>query len=227
MVDAVGLIKIDEHDVTRNRYHAACLRSLDFLKGCGEVIIYNGHVEQYGDAYMALLKQCKSEFVMFYSEDTFMMLDDREELFAMLTEMKRFGCDVMKACFHTIEQNSVANVKGKIVTPHGTIFQNDESNHKLFQSAYGSRYYFGVNCITTRSFAEKIWNRKLGHRPHPYELARYSKEFEYKAYVPHKEVLVSIDDPHGHDGSHLLARHEEKFEEIYKELLNDKIIPHS
>jgi hypothetical protein len=222
MIDIVGVVKIDYSNPTRTRYHHACLKSLEFLKGCGEVIIYSGDVSDYGEAYMTLLEQCKQPFVLNYIEDAFMVLDDKRHLEGMLHAMNRFDCEVMRASFFDIETESVKNVSSKIVTEYGTAFRMDQKAYNQFQSAYGYRYMIGVNFITTREFALRFWSRKIkATRPHPFEMARYNPEWVHGCFIPATEVLASIDDSHGEENSCLLNRHEPKFERIYDSLIQN------
>ena len=93
------------------------------------------------------------------------------------------------------------------------------SNFNQYQKYYGSRYYLGTNFITTLWFANKFWNRKFNsNRPHEWEIAKFSKEFEHIAMIPEIEIMASICDSHGEIGTSLLERKEHKFWNIYNTL---------
>lgn len=91
------------------------------------------------------------------------------------------------------------------------VYENSMENYTDYQKYYKSRYYIGVNFITTRKFAERFWNRDCGPRPHEYEVCFYDKEWLHNVMIPSFELMAAVDDPHGEDGSHLLARREDKW----------------
>jgi hypothetical protein len=216
MIDVVGVVKIT--DPQREIYHGACVSSLSFVRHTGDFIIYNGDTPNYGKAYIHLLEQCYQPFVLNYIEDAFVVLDDRDTLFAMLSEMTHYSCDVMKASFHKIELNSLKALDDVTETEYGYVYENTKENHDKYCSYYGLRYWLGVNMITTRSFALRFWDRTLGHRPHGYEFEAYNSDFHHRVYIPKIEIIASIDDDHGEPNTALLNRHDPKFMKIMSNL---------
>jgi len=132
-------------------------------------------------------------------------------------DMKINKVDVCKSSFWQIEQNSKTTIYK--IQKENCIFINDLSNFNQYQKYYGSRYYIGVNFITTLEFAKRFWNRKFNsNRPHEWEIAKFSKEFEYICMLPDIEIMCAIDDEHGEIGTSLLERKEYKFWNIYNNL---------
>lgn len=238
MLDIVGNIKIDPANNTRINYLIACLKSWDFFKDhcriilCiegadtelinrlnkevpGTYIIPSDDKLSYGKRYLDILALCVNPFVLNFIEDHFTLLDDAEFMKGMLNCMKEKNVDVLKSSFFQIEQNSCKTLKRFSDTEYGRIFLHDERNHQEYQRHYVSRYYMGVNFITTREFALKFWNRDLGSTPHPYELSSYSREWEYRCMIPSRELQCAVEDNHGEDGSCILMRKEEKWEKIF------------
>jgi len=220
MLSVVGVIKTDANNPVRQRYKEAAIRSLDFLDT--DIQIFDGDTPDYGAKQVELVRKAKGDFILNFIEDAFMVEDDKSHVYAMLQEMHRYGCRVMRASFHDIEQRSASSVRSKVVTENGLWFDNDQKNFSLFQQAYGVRYYIGVNMITTKDFALRFWNRKMGYRPHPYEVAKYSDTWHHKVYIPGRELLASIDDSHGESSTSLVERKEPKFERIYDTLIQHK-----
>ena len=105
---------------------------------------------------------------------------------------------------------------------YGLIYVNNKTNYNLYQKYYGSRYYIGVNFITTLSFANIFWNRmhtfKNLTRPHEWEISKYDANLECITMIPNIEIQCAIDDNHGEKGTCLLERKEDKFWNIYNAL---------
>lgn len=249
MISIVGNIKCNESKPERVKMLIACIRSFLFLKDeedCRFVLHLEGASEDlylmvwaelkhfknpccfiemgnenlsYGEVYRILLNECPDGFIFNFFEDHFCLLDDKEYLLGLLNHMKENKIDVCKASFHEIEQQSALNVWDKKTTEWGNEWLMNEGNYKGYCIAYGERFFLGVNFITTKEFALKFWNRVAGKTPHGYELPRYSPEWEHTVIIPSREICAAIDDPHGAYNSHLLARNEQKFKDIY-----DKII---
>lgn len=241
MISVVGLLKIDESKPERVEYFFACLRSLEFLNPqfiialdgpskelAIKVLEYSEgkdfyfdrvNAPNYGGKYTELLGLCKYQFVCNFLEDHFCVMDEQREVADILQTMHDYGADVMKATFHKIEMNSVAAVSDKKHLSNGVLFHNDRKAHKEFQKYYGQRFYYGVNAVTTLDFAKRFWDRHFeSRRPHNWELVNYTPELEHTVFIPAKEFLCSIDDPHGLPGSHLLARNDIKFWNLYESL---------
>ncbi len=179
--------------------------------------------EDYGTVYCQLLEYCTDAFVLNLMEDHFCVMDSVEDMEDILNTMKAEKIDVLKATFHKIEQNSMDNIAG-INATGGLCFNNNEFNFRMYNVHYGKRYYIGCNFITTKSFAHKFWNRKLGQRPHGYEIVDYSFDWEHRVMIPAKEVLASIDDAHGEAGTDLLSRDNEKFKKIYDSTISHTVL---
>lgn len=239
MISIVGNIKIN--DLQRLKYLKATLWSFELLKeyqlllnidcDCITLDEITTEVEKigfknyqlsnesgnYGEIYCKLLYLVKSDYVINFFEDHFLLLDDKKQLESILMDMKINKVDVCKSSFWQIEQNSKTTIYK--IQKENCIFINDLSNFNQYQKYYGSRYYLGTNFITTLEFAKRFWNRKFNsNRPHEWEIAKFSKEFEYICMLPDIEIMCAIDDEHGEIGTSLLERKEYKFWNIYNNL---------
>jgi len=239
VISIVGNIKIN--DLQRLKYLKATLWSFELLKeyqlllniDCDCITLDEITIEvekigfknyqlrnesgNYGEIYCKLLYLVKSDYVINFFEDHFLLLDDKKQLESILMDMKINKVDVCKSSFWQIEQNSKTTIYK--IQKENCIFINDLSNFNQYQKYYGSRYYIGVNFITTLEFAKRFWNRKFNsNRPHEWEIAKFSKEFEYTCMLPDIEIMCAIDDEHGEIGTSLLERKEDKFWNIYNNL---------
>lgn len=239
LLDVVGNIKVNESDPERVKYLIACIRSFKFLQGHCRFVLNmegaNGGLMQrideeldgfdyillsdsgtsYGDIYCSLLSMCESPFVLNFFEDHFCITDSIDTLTLLLRVMNNLNINVCKASFHQIEQISALNVFDKEICLSGTYWNMDHNNYTAYCRAYGERYFLGVNFLTTRAFALRFWNRSLGPTPHTYELAKYDENWQHRVIVPAFEICAAIDDEHGQHNSHLLARKDKKFWDIY------------
>jgi hypothetical protein len=242
MLSIVGNIKIN--DSARLKYLKATLWSFEFIKDCQlllnidcdcetldeitkevrklgfknfEISNKNGN---YGEIYCELLEKVNSDFVLNYIEDKFYVLDNRDKLAIVLKAMKLNKVDICKDSFFKIEQNSSKELFSHYDSSYGIIFENNKTNHNLYQKYYGSRFFVGVNFITTLEFAKKFWSRKINtNRPHEYEIAKYNPEFEHRCMITNFELGASCDDNHGELGTCLLERKDEKkFWNIYNKV---------
>lgn len=239
MISIVGNIKIN--DLQRLKYLKATLWSFELLKeyqlllniDCDCITLDEITIEvekigfknyqlrnesgNYGEIYCKLLYLVKSDYVINFFEDHYLLLDDKNQLESILMDMKINKVDVCKSSFWQIEQNSKTTIYK--IQKENCIFINDLSNFNQYQKYYGSRYYLGTNFITTLWFAKRFWCRKFNSkRPHEWEIAKFSKEFEHIAMIPDIEIMASIDDSHGEIGTSLLERKEDKFWNIYNNL---------
>lgn len=194
-------------------------------KNCGFLFsyVFNGgdSYKQYGVGMRSLINFIedyrKSDFVINFMEDQFMMLDNANTLMHLIGFMKQYKADVCKASFFQVEQNSIGGIKPIADVPGlGIVYENAEANHVAYCSHYKDRYFIGVNFLTTREFALKFWNRELGPRPHPYEVGVWSVDWQHRCVIPHIELQGAIDDCHGEPGTSLLQRQDaKKFWDIY------------
>ena len=239
MISIVGNIKIN--DLQRLKYLKATLWSFELLKeyqlllniDCDCITLDEITIEvekigfknyqlrnesgNYGEIYCKLLDLVNSDYVINFFEDHFLLLDDKKQLESILMDMKINKVDVCKSSFWQIEQNSKTTIYK--IQKENCIFINDLSNFNQYQKYYGSRYYLGTNFITTLWFAKRFWCRKFNSkRPHEWEIAKFSKEFEHIAMIPEIEIMASICDSHGEIGTSLLERKEHKFWNIYNNL---------
>jgi hypothetical protein len=239
VISIVGNIKIN--DLQRLKYLKATLWSFEILKeyqlllniDCDCITLDEITVEvekigfknyqlsnesgNYGEIYCKILDLVSSDYVINFFEDHYLLLDDKNQLESILMDMKINKVDVCKSSFWQIEQNSKTTIYK--IQKENCIFINDLSNFNQYQKYYGSRYYIGVNFITTLEFAKRFWNRKFNsNRPHEWEIAKFSKEFEYICMLPDIEIMCAIDDEHGEIGTSLLERKEYKFWNIYNNL---------
>jgi len=239
VISIVGNIKIN--DLQRLKYLKATLWSFEILKeyqlllniDCDCITLDGITVEvekigfknyqlsnesgNYGEIYCKILDLVSSDYVINFFEDHYLLLDDKNQLESILMDMKINKVDVCKSSFWQIEQNSKTTIYK--IQKENCIFINDLSNFNQYQKYYGSRYYIGVNFITTLEFAKRFWNRKFNsNRPHEWEIAKFSKEFEYICMLPDIEIMCAIDDEHGEIGTSLLERKEYKFWNIYNNL---------
>lgn len=248
MIGIVGNIKVDENKPERIKYLIACIRSYAFLNGhCKFIIGLDNPSDQllsivqheliefaglaipfyrkdnsYGNQYLRLLNNyCQdSDFVINFMEDQFMICDDVDQFKLLLSRMRSYNVDLCKASFFKVEQNSIKKIDGgHIESKAGHIYFNDEYFHYQYQQFYKSRYYIGVNFIATKVFSERFWCRDLGKRPHPYEVARYDRNFEHTVIFPNFELQCAIDDDHGELNTCLLKRNDcEKWNTIWNQI---------
>ena len=242
MISIVGYIKVDESKPERVDYFIASLKSLEFLKPqfiislqtpseelLNKVInalekTNNSIIEyktegDYGMRYSELLKSARYQYVMNFIEDHFCVCDDIKYINSCLDKMEEYKVDICKATFNKIELNSISTIKPIYSDDSFFVFDNNHSNHIEYQKYYGSRYYIGVNFITTKQFAKRFWSRHLGKRPHEYEIAAYDESWRHECIVPKKEILCAIDDSHGEIGTELISRENKKFKKIYDSVI--------
>ena len=241
MLSLVGNIKIN--DSLRLKYLKATLWSFEFIKDfqlllniecdCKTLDEITDEVNKigftnfelsnksgnYGKIYYELLEKVSSEFVLNIIEDHFCLLDSRNKLMVILKAMKTERVDICKASFWQIEKNSSKEILGHYDINYGLVYDNNKTNHNLYQKYYGSRYYIGVNFITTLEFAKLFWNRSIEtNTPHRFEIPKYDINFHHIAMIPSIEILASIDDSHGEKNTCLLESNETKFVDIYNKL---------
>lgn len=177
----------------------------------------------YGDQYWAMMQYTLNNYVLNFMEDQFMVLDCPFTFEMMLTYMKYNKVDILKASFFDVEQKSSQtitersedNVYNHFKDAFGKVFVMDENNFAQYQKHYGSRFYIGVNFLTTKEFAHKFWCRDKGLRPHDYEIPYFDPAFIHTAMIPAFELQAAIDDDHGETGTALLKRNEPKFLRLY------------
>lgn len=245
MIDVIGNIKIDESKPERIKYLIACIRSYLFMKDDCRMIInldspsqklrdlvnkelsnfpkayyLEGNSNSYGETYCSLINTLTADnnFIINFFEDHFMILDSIISMKELIYEMDKTKTDVCKASFFKIEKNSEPVIK-RTDGIFGNVYCNDKIFHSLYQNHYGSRFYMGVNFITTKEFALKFWSRDCGKRPHDYEIAGYDEKWKHNVMFTNVELMCSIDDNHGEDGTRLLDRTDcEKWNIIWKEV---------
>jgi hypothetical protein len=235
LLDIVGFIKIDINDKTRVKYLKASLESYAFLGDrvnkillidCQDVELFIELQKQfkdwifsyyfpgsYGENYIKLLRGTKTNYILNFMEDHFMVCDDVQVIEGIVKEMMFYNVDVLKASFHTIELKSLFNgIHNYLLTAHGYVYINDEERFNQYQKYYKLRYYLGVNSIFSKDFALKFWGQNINSkRPHEYELAGFNLEFIHKVMIPQLEFQCSIDDDHGELGTCLMRGNEPKF----------------
>jgi hypothetical protein len=248
MISIVGDIRCDESNPERIKYLIACIRSYSFLKdhcqfilnldsSSDEVwrkvgkelleyprkILSRTNGRKYGKNYTALLQLTQYDYVINFMEDHFMVCDRVGDIFGTINLMKNYGVEVCKASFWMVEQNSTDKINTLYDDHHGyRVFLNTKTNFDLYQQYYKTRYYIGCNFLTTREFAIRFWNRDLGERPHPYEVAKFDENWLHCAMVPGIELQAAIDDDHGESNTCLLKRNDcEKWNKIWKEIYAD------
>lgn len=249
MIAIVGYLKIDESKLERIKYLIACIRSYLFLKDhccefiigldspsedlrslvyqelipfSGKLICFDEPPQSYGQGYCNLLRWTKSEYVLNFMEDQFMVCDSDKKIQDTISIMKEYGVDICKASFWQVERNSISRVETKYQLSLGGefVFVNGFSNFKLYQQYYKSRYYIGCNFLTTRRVAFKFWNRSLGYRPHRYEVANFDSKWSHIAMVPGIELQAAIDDDHGEPDTCLLKRIDcKKWNEVWRQVV--------
>lgn len=213
MLDVVGLIR---PNITgeRARMHRACTASLSFIDG-HTYNVKGENTDDFGKRFIELMDRGENDYVMFYIEDALMVLDNGDVLKRLIEAMKISGAEVMKASFHQIELNSIKNITPCYEDEYSFVYDNTPENHKKYCEYYGSRYYLGLNGIFEKNFLRRLLQRTKSYRPHEMELPHYDKNFAHKVLVPKVEVLASIDDGHGLEGSQLLKRNDTKFWNLY------------
>jgi hypothetical protein len=178
----------------------------------------------YGVQYWAMMQFSRNPYVLNFMEDQFMVLDCPFTFEMMLTYMKYNKVDLLKASFFDVEQKSSStiternedDVYRRFKSAFGKVFVMNESNFIQYNQHYGSRYFIGVNFLTTKDFAIKFWGRELGTRPHAYEVPNFDRAFIHTAMIPAFELQAAIDDDHGETDTCLLSRNEPKFSRLYE-----------
>jgi len=242
MLDIIGHIKIDESKSERVKYFLSSLRSCyEYTKFCKIILSLdtpsetlwntvlseletsncnfelhkNINLGSYGETYMNLLTKSVKPFILNFIEDHFCLINNKI-FYELLKNMEILNIDVCKSTFFQIEQNSAKHMHFFKEDNYGKYYINNLKTHNEYQKFYGTRYYIGVNFITKREFALKFWNRKLGMRPHGYEVSSYEKEYEHNCMIPNIEIQSSIDDDHGESNTCLLNRNELKYINLIK-----------
>ncbi|MDD5013496.1 MAG: hypothetical protein PHW73_00155 [Atribacterota bacterium] len=241
LLDIIGFIKIDPYDELRVKFLKATIDSYRFLGVKANKILYidcNYHYTMlkelynefpdwvflapdigltYGQMYLKLLRLTKTNYVLNFLEDHFMLCNDIYKITGILHEMDVWNINVLKTSFYKININSVNGISmfnflnvRKIHS--GYIYLNNQENFNLYQKHYGKRYYLGVNTLMTKQFAVKFWERNIqSKRPHEYEITNFDSNFIHYAMVPAFEIQCAIDDDHGEPGTCLMHRNEPKF----------------
>ena len=242
MLSIVGNIKISEP--IRLKYLFATLKSYEFIKEYQLLLNIDTDMEtffkidkfvreigftnfelsnltgNYGEIYCELLDKVNSGYVINYIEDKFYILDSKDKIDDLIKYMESNRIDVCKDSFFKIEQNSSKELLGYYDNKYGIFFENNRTNHNLYQKYYGNRYFIGVNFITTLQFAKRFWNRKINTiRPHEYEISKYNPDFNHICMISNFEIGASCDDNHGESATCLLERpNEKKFWNIYNNI---------
>ncbi|MDD5358387.1 MAG: hypothetical protein PHX80_04520 [Candidatus Nanoarchaeia archaeon] len=240
LLDIIGFIKINPNDELRVKFLKATMDSYSFLGERANRILAIDHSDfrfhfelskefpdwkilqpsgysSYGQYYSSLFIFSKTNFILNFLEDHFMLCNDIYKIAGILHDMNIWNINVLKASFHKIDINSVNgisiyNFMNVRKVNSGYIYLNDQQNFNLYQKHYGSRYYLGVNALMTKKFAIKFWERNIpSTRPHEYEIANFDSNFLHHAMVPGFEIQCPIDDDHGETGSCLWSRKEPKF----------------
>jgi len=242
MFTIVGNIKIN--DSLRLKYLKTTLKSYAFLKDfklllnidtdCKTLEEITALVKQigfnnyelsnqsgnYGKIYCEMLDKTDSRYILNFFEDHMMLLNNEFVFLTLLNEASANNVDVIKASFWHIEKNSSKEILGHYDCSYGLIFENNLTNHNLYQKYYGSRYYVGCNFITTLEFAKKFWSREFNSQtPHKWEISKFNTDFQHVCMIPSIEIMTAICDNHGEDKTCLLERNERKFWELYNNVI--------
>jgi len=177
----------------------------------------------YGEIYTELIElYSKNNYILNFIEDHFFVIDSQIKIYMLLSEMDKYNIDVCKSTFFQVEQNSIKDAGIDFIqnNNYGFIFENNRLNFEKYQRYYVTRYYIGVNFITTKKFALKFWNRPniKDKRPHPYEIACFDRNWLHNCIIPNIEIQASIDDNHGEPKTCLLERNVDKFRKIWSNL---------
>jgi len=238
----VGNIRLDSDKPERFVYLLCCIHSYSFLGKYAEIILnvenctpeQQSHIKyelqsmyvpfqlffvdgnNYGDAYMHLLSKAKYSFILNFFEDHFCVTNEQNLILGLLKTMEEKKIDVLKASFSKVENLSIRNISQKQYSAYGYYFLNNAANFAEYCRHYKSRYYLGVNFITTKAFALKFWNRQFNSkRPHDWEIINYNADFEHVCMVPGMPVIESVDDDHGEEGTKLIGNSNFKFNQLY------------
>lgn len=241
MIDIVGCIKLDTTKPERLTYLIACIRSLYEFKSISSFILslhndepvlydiirtelrcFENHVLvkgdnniSYGDEMLRLIAMGNhnNNFVLNFMEDHF-TLCSAQQLFEFCSHMQLLNAQVCRCTFNEIEYKCAANVKDAHVDDLGIVYEHNAQTHIEFQKPYGTRYFLGVNFITTKQFAQHFWARQLGSKPHYYELPLPVEYYFHTCFVPSKPIQAAIDDDHGEPGSSLLSSNNALFKSV-------------
>lgn len=243
MIDVIGNIKINENDRQRLMYFISSYLSLDILHHAGGRIllcideptrrlinlltILNDEIpfipispeSTWGGVITkaitrTMLRHDGPDFYLQFEEDHFFQCNDIKFMAELLSYMKMNQVDVCRASFHPIEFESQRWVNDKVISDAGYCFDMTWKNHQEFQKKW-PRYFIGTNCIFSKSFASRLFDR-AGTRPHDYEFGAYNDAFRHRVIVPRKELLRSLDDDHGLMGSSMLLKPTDKYKDCLK-----------
>lgn len=257
LLNIVGFIKVDEFLPERIVNLIACIRSFKPVKDYGTFTLCLDRpsewlfhlVDQelascefdyeltrtfdtdpwmpYGTIYMKLLKNSRTDYVLNFIEDHFLVAS-ADTVFSMLSTMGQHECDIMKATFFEVEQKTVQVITTlKAEDTNGYYYRCDQKTQQEIMHLW-HRFFLGVNFITTLDFAKKFWDRgdyldDECVRPHWYEMSMFNSAFEHTVMVPKKEIMASIDDDHGVEGSCLQKRKVPVYMQIISSMELDKL----
>lgn len=161
----------------------------------------------FNNIYVSFLQKSDKKYIQHFEEDHISICDDINYINKILKLGDKYSVDLIKSTFYQLEINSYFNVTPIYEDGLCKIMRMSLVNyHKLEK-----RFYIGTNCIFTKDFAIKFWDRPLkSYTPHPYEIREYDIFYEHTLMVPKKEILCALNDDHGLPNSCYLKRNLEK-----------------
>lgn len=171
----------------------------------------------------ATAKNPDRKFYIHFEEDHFLELENITRLIDMIKHMQDNQIQLCRASFHKIEMESQRYVEsGKTISDHGYHFDMNWINYCAFQGEWmGGRYFIGTNCIFSRTFAWKFWdktaNGDISQRPHDYERPQFEEALMHRVIIPKFEILRSLDDDHGLMGSSMTLNPSQKYKGCIEE----------
>jgi hypothetical protein len=233
----IGNLKIDETNPARVHFFFATLLSYAIFSEQGIGITLNECSDDLFNKTKQLLKDnfAKFDLIKFFGpnpfwdgikvhnpwerkyyihfeEDHFCMLTTNDILYNINIEFYDRKFDIIRASFNEIEKRSAEEITGEYKNQFKT-FRMTKENHDTFCKPYGYRYFIGTNNIIRTSFAERLYKRKHGFKPHDFEMSKYEQEYEYTCSIPSVKIMQAIDDDHGEQGTSLLSRPTPKFKQ--------------
>lgn len=160
-----------------------------------------------------------SDYFLNFEEDHFCVLQDKNTFDYIMQKAAEHSVDVVRASFHHVEMECAKHAPAIYEDEFVKIIRFTAPNFQKFCIPF-KRFYLGTNCIFKAEYAKKFF-RRIGERPHDYELRHYQSDMEYTCLIPKVEILRPIDDDHGVENSCCLKNPTPLFTQLYNKYKAD------
>jgi hypothetical protein len=203
----------------RGLFYAISRDSIDFIKAPSEIIINSE--QSHGEKMIELINnnlKADSDYFLNFEEDHFCVLQDKNTFDYIMQKAAEHSVDVIRTSFHQVEMECSKHVPAIYEDEFVKIIRFTAPNFEKFCIPF-KRFYLGTNCIFKAEYAKKFF-RRIGHRPHDYELRHYQSDMEYTCLIPKVEILRPIDDDHGAENTCCLKNPTPLFTQLYNKYKN-------